>query len=665
MKKKVWKQAIVFLLLSIMIELAVFNSDSFVSYFQNMPVSLKYRMCEKFSQNEKGDYVLQTGETGCIFLDGIQGELGYLYFDIDCKNIYGETLPYTLQIAISDAGHSELGFLPAVKVYSDEEGLKYINAHSYGEVNDMQVYISTTEEGYFEVGDMVYHARVPFRIIPSRILLVLISLLILWCVRPSSDLYTKQWSKREKAMLIGAVIGINLLIWQWMMSLNPDFITPGWEHHKQYHRLAVALADGEVSINLGIEEAISKLKNPYDMAERNQMVPNATDGWDTAFYQGKFYVYFGILPVLLFYLPFYLITGTAFPTHWGVFTAGAAVLIGVFYLLDKLIKRYFPGIPFLLYVVLAVIAGNCISTMMFMLRPDFYSLPILCAIAFSVWGLALWISAEGKLWRLCLGSLFMALVAACRPQFLVGAFLAFFIFAKEIKEDSKYNRRALVMKLTAALIPFAVTATALMYYNFIRFGSPFDFGANYNLTNNDMTERGFHIGRMTDGIFAYLLQFPNVNLLFPHVFPVGLQVSYVGKVICESMFGGALFTNIIFFVFFAMGTVKSKLKEKGLYGFAAASILFAIIVAAADAQLAGLLSRYYADFVWLLMIAACIVFFQVWEAARKPEIKKALIGFIIICGAWGLFMQFGMGIQAGQIESGNPEAFYAIKTFLN
>ena len=26
--------------------------------------------------------------------------------------------------------------------------------------------------------------------------------------------------------------------------------------------------------------------------------------WDTAFYQGKYYCYFGIVPVLLFYLPF-------------------------------------------------------------------------------------------------------------------------------------------------------------------------------------------------------------------------------------------------------------------------------------------------------------------------------------------------------------------------
>ena len=30
--------------------------------------------------------------------------------------------------------------------------------------------------------------------------------------------------------------------------------------------------------------------------------------WDTAYYNGKFYVYFGILPLLIFFLPYYAIT---------------------------------------------------------------------------------------------------------------------------------------------------------------------------------------------------------------------------------------------------------------------------------------------------------------------------------------------------------------------
>ena len=40
--------------------------------------------------------------------------------------------------------------------------------------------------------------------------------------------------------------------------------------------------------------------------------------FDVAYYEGHYYVYFGVLPVLLFYLPFYLLTGSSFPTAIGV-----------------------------------------------------------------------------------------------------------------------------------------------------------------------------------------------------------------------------------------------------------------------------------------------------------------------------------------------------------
>ena len=56
------------------------------------------------------------------------------------------------------------------------------------------------------------------------------------------------------------------------------------------------------------------------------------------------------------------------------------------------------------------------------------------------------------------------------------------------------------------LIPFIIVGLGLMYYNYIRFDSPFDFGANYNLTTNDMTLRGFNIDRIFLGIYYMLFK---------------------------------------------------------------------------------------------------------------------------------------------------------------
>jgi hypothetical protein len=83
----------------------------------------------------------------------------------------------------------------------------------------------------------------------------------------------------------------------------------------------------------------------------------------------------------------------------------------------------------------------------------------------------------------------------------------------------------------------------------------------------------------------------------------------------------------------------------------------------ADTQLAGILSRYYADFLWLLFIAAILVILQLWESCKLREAKKLLLLFILVCGVWGIFMQLGMGIQTGELASKNAKAYYAIKEF--
>ena len=62
-----------------------------------------------------------------------------------------------------------------------------------------------------------------------------------------------------------------------------------------------------------------------------------------------------------------------------------------------------------------------------MMRPDFYSLPIITAVVLSLWGLGFWIRSikeDGTLSRplLAAGSLCMALVSASRPQQLVVSF---------------------------------------------------------------------------------------------------------------------------------------------------------------------------------------------------------------------------------------------------
>lgn len=667
MKHPLLKKVILFLLMSIMIEIIVFNRDLFLSMGSGSEIRLSYEPERGWKYNDHGRLVLESGKTSYIELSGMEGALKYIDFHIKCINDAGKSEPLRVQIAVADEGNTEMYYLPAVTTYFLAESLRYVRAHSYGDVSAMRVYFSADESVELAINGIVYNARVPGMFSWGRVALIFVIGLLAWSIRPGSGLYEKKWTSYQKTALIALVLGINIILLHRFIALNPDFMNPGWTYHEQYHKLAVALTKGEVNIPVGIEEELAALDNPYDTALRSYSVWDAFKGWDTAFYEGKFYVYFGVVPVLLFYLPFYLITGQAFVTWHGLFMIASALLGGVFFLLRQIVKRYFPDTPFLLYVILSVIMGNCMSTVMFMMRPDFYSLPILCAMNFSVWGLGLWVSAarDWKRWKLFSGCLCMALVAGCRPQFLVGSFLIFFLLGPTAKEKWKESPRKLYIDVVIAALPYIVVAAGLMYYNYIRFDSPFDFGANYNLTTNDMRHRGFHLNRMEDGIFMYLFQLPNVGVEFPYVFPTHFISNYVGKTIRENMFGGAFFTNTLLLSVFAVRRVKKQLKQKQLFGLVITALASALTVVIADTQMAGILSRYYADFIWLLFIAANIVLLQLWEKSKSVAARKRIILFVVLSGFWGIFMQLGMGIQAGQIESMNEHAFYMIRGFFS
>ena len=94
----------------------------------------------------------------------------------------------------------------------------------------------------------------------------------------------------------------------------------------------------------------------------------------------------------------------------------------------------------------------------------------------------------------------MALVAGCRPQMVLFAALALpILWPRYITEKRLCSRAGAQGKRAAFILPVVLVAVGLMWYNAARFGSPFDFGANYNLTSNDMTRRGFAVGAHRPG----------------------------------------------------------------------------------------------------------------------------------------------------------------------
>ncbi len=61
------------------------------------------------------------------------------------------------------------------------------------------------------------------------------------------------------------------------------------------------------------------------------------------------------------------------------------------------------------------------------------------------------------------------------------------IFWQRYLREKRLFTKQGITEAVAFVLPVVLVAIGLMWYNAARFGSPFDFGANYNLTSNDMT----------------------------------------------------------------------------------------------------------------------------------------------------------------------------------
>lgn len=637
----------------------------------------------------------------CVYVfSGLDTELRACHMRITVRDEDGEIVPTNFTVALMDEGSSKLYTAGTVSYTPDHDRASWFSLHSYGKADTLQITVKSKQGRSCVLEAAEINGTIPPRISWKRTALVFLLLVLLYSLRPASPLHDNRlWNRhrRARALVVAAVLVLNLLALGWLVRQNTPFTEipdeSNWNHHHQYAKLAEALAKGQTWID-GPEDrkAISilqTLEDPYERYTRNARFKEngAVSPWDTAYYNGHLYVYFGVVPVLLTYLPYYLLTGEALPTVWAAMLSYGLVLAGAFLLLRSVIRRWFPRTPLTVWLLLSVLFGNCACVINYALAPSFYTVPVSFALGFSWMALALWISAgerwaralrnaelpaaaeefcfrplrseRGVGWRLAAGGLCGALVAGCRPQFLVFSVLALPLFLGLMRRDRRHGRTAL--RLLVLALPYAVVAAGLMYYNAIRFGSPFDFGANYNLTTNNMPLRGWKLDRLPDGLYAYLLRTPNVDLIFPFFHNSPASLTYMGMTIREVMFGGVLLVQP--FLWFLLGARRAwpTLREKKLRVLVLLPLLLALIVAAADTEMAGILWRYTGDFLPLLYVAALPVFLA--GAPGDGALSRRRRGLLLAAVFTSLAICFFIGIIDGSMESRAPESFYRLKDF--
>lgn len=609
-----------------------------------------------------GVYVDERGYThvpegaALLRLTGLEQEVSRLSISLDIPEGY----LVKATVFAQDEGNSYTYQLGKGRVLlADVPENAWMKIYPYGKVKNLYVRLETADQkgnaAAGAMGDLVcriegmeLNGRMPFIFRPIRAFLLFGVLLLLWALRKNAEWVRIPFEAKSEAgkrkRLTAIVLYTAALVFAaaFFVRIDPACQKNLALHHAQYQELARALAEGRTSVGAA-DPALLEVENPYDTINllANQIHYQA----DYAYYEGNYYVYFGIVPELLLYLPYYLLTGRDLSNYLAVFVFYAGFIIASSGLVYELMKRFFSHAPFYLHGIGVFMLTGSYSYFYLLLRPDLYHVPIAASCMFTAAGLWFYLAglnrSRGKEVLYALGSLCLALTAGCRPQFVLFAALAVPLFGKELfgnrKEDAEAaegkesgRRHALRLnmgagQLAALAAPYFIVAAGLMYYNAVRFGSPLDFGASYSMTSNDMTHRGFNLERILYGMWYFLFQPARLEADFPYLRSAAIETDYLGKMISESCFGGIFACSLLTLPVFFLCRLRRQFEDRAAWQTGVLALAAALVICAVDATGAGILQRYSSDLSFGIFLAALIALFGLEEWAREKGVTGAFL----------------------------------------
>lgn len=287
----------------------------------------------------------------------------------------------------------------------------------------------------------------------------------------------------------------------------------GGPHDGHYNLLARALARGQLHLTVEPHPALFEMSEPY---EPGRNAPYRLH--DASLYRGRYYLYFGVVPAILLFVPWRLLGLGDFPQNlaaalfaWGAFLFSALLLRRLLraHLADR--SRWMEGLAYLT-LGLANVAP-------FILRAPYVYEVAIAGGCFFLTGSA-WFFASASdggapcIRRLALGGLFLGLALGCRPNLLVAVPFLPLLAWPALREDRARRAPAAL----AVLVPFVLCLGLLGLYNALRFGSPLEFGARYQLAG--MRPIAWRDPRaILPTLFFDFLAPPSARLEFPFFFP--------------------------------------------------------------------------------------------------------------------------------------------------
>lgn len=285
------------------------------------------------------------------------------------------------------------------------------------------------------------------------------------------------WLSCHRADIWLVLLGVFLIgLYVWVITIGRIEKWPSGRNY--YWLLTQAFQEGHTYLPVEPNPELMKLENPYDYHQRKGLEYL----WDTTLYNGKYYLYWGPAPAALGLIVSAAtsrpVTDSGLVFSFVIGTALFSVLLLRDVHRDGLAGWVFWG---------GVLASTVNVPLIWLLtRPTFYEVSISGGQFFLMAGFYLLLSAfrsplphKGFL---TFSALAFGLAGATRINLLPSVVILALAIFWRIYVTSKKRLGVSIPAMMAALLPLSLIACSLLWYNYARFGSIFEFGHRYQLT---------------------------------------------------------------------------------------------------------------------------------------------------------------------------------------
>ena len=659
------KAVVKILFIIILLESTLFN----IRYWATMGASLDASQLEiTLGGNviEVDGLFQPTGYNAEITFSGIGTNVRTVYIRPD----FGDSEIKIMDVGIRPRDENQI-HTHTVQLINGYERSFYIPIGTMGAVDELTIILMDDQIGIQEV-----HFNIPipwtFQMLRVVFLTFIIGTIYFWKKYQFSKILFNSKSKLQWILPITILsLFIGILLFTLIFSVDSGWI-PGsdnpiqWNpsragHHGINDRVVDAILARQLHLDIEVHESLLNARLPYSATYRDEN--NVEALWDHVYFEGRYYSYFGIVPVLILFLPYHLITSNYLSATAATLIFSALGAIGMLLLWRELVVKYLKDIPYTLYLAGLVCSLFGSNLMLLTIRAHNYESASSSSFMFSVWGIFLILRSAkhesiDKIKRLPLffGGICLGLAVGSRPTSIFVALLIpallfpllrnYRPFKKLIKDKQAFKTTCI--NLMPFVIPYVVIGLGLMWHNYARFGSITEFGSTYHITseNNTVVTQVGALGmirRAYDGLFSFLLTSYTLEPVFPFLRANNSQNLFMGHFARTATIG--LFSLPITWFLFPMITMRT-IRRKKAFPLMIAMTTAALIIIISTAILVGVLGRYTVDFAWLLILPSLLCMGFVYKNSAKygdrimtvvRRLSFMAIGFsCLILFAWGM-----------------------------